>query len=116
MYQKKIPTVRKIKLPNKDVDNQIKAKGKITSKLHMSTIADSEYYNFRLSCKVGKNYIMDFTIKCNNKDLVENLAYDDTVVVEGYLTDSIYRNKNKKTIKILRTIYCDNIKKIVDNK
>lgn len=105
-----------MRLPNKDVDNHIKAKGKITSKLHMSTIVDCEYCNFRLSCKVYKDNTIDFTVKCYNKNLVENLAYDDTVVVDGYLTDSIYQNKNKKTMKILRTIYCDNIKKIVDNK
>ena len=113
MCQTKMPIIKKIRLANKDVDSHIKAKGKITSKLHTSTIADSEYYNFRLSCKVGKDYTMDFTVKCNNKNLIENLAYNDTVVVDGYFTDSVYQNK--KAIKILRTIYCDNIKKILDN-
>lgn len=99
-----------------NVDSHIIAKGKITSKLHVSTIVNNEYYHFRLSCKILKGDIMDFSVYCYNKDLVENLAYGDTIVVYGYLTDCLYQNKSRNTLKILRTIYCDNIRKMVDNK
>lgn len=116
LIRKKKRHQKKIQLLTDEVDNHIKVKGKITSKLHVSTIVDSEYYHFRLSCKIIKDNTMDFSVYCYNKDLIENLAYEDTVVVDGYFTDIIYQNKKKNTLKILRTIYCDSIKKIVDNK
>lgn len=97
---------------NGELDNNIKSTGKVTSKVHLSYLLDEECYNFRLTTPTIDNKNYDFTVKCFEQTLVKNINYGDTVTVEGYFIDKLYCSKDGKSLKNLRVIYSNSIKKL----
>lgn len=103
-----------MKFPKQKVNefhSHIVLKGRITSKIYTYNFVDDLSYSFRLSYQLNEKEVENHTVKIYDKSLIENLSYGDTITVDGFFIQRYYQSKDKETIKVLKTIYCNTLEK-----